>query len=52
MFLTTKEVMERYKISRTTLYRWEGTNRFPEARKFGTIKRWALPELLDFEANC
>jgi len=49
MFLTTKDVMNRYRISRSTLYRWEHTEEFPAPKRFGSVKRWALPELEEFE---
>lgn len=49
MFLTTKDVMNRYKISRTTLYRWESSEKLPKPRKFGTLKRWAVVDLEKFE---
>lgn len=51
MFLTTKDVMNRYRISRSTLYRWEQMEEFPAPIRFGTIKRWALHELKEFEKN-
>lgn len=49
MFLTTQDVMNRYKISRSTLYRWECSEDFPQPKRFGALKRWALPELEKFE---
>jgi len=32
MFLTTQDVMNRYKISRSTLYRWECSEDFPQPK--------------------
>lgn len=50
-FLTSAEVMARYQIGRTTLYRWtrDPASGFPAGRKFGTRVLFPLDELEEFE---
>lgn len=48
MFLTLKEVMERYKASRSSVYRWAGDpdDPFPEPSTVGVrCTRWLIEDL-------
>ena len=51
MYLTQKDVENRYKVSRTTLWRWTKDGRFPEPRYFFGQKRWSIEELEDWESR-
>jgi excisionase family DNA binding protein len=43
-WLTSKEVLKRLKISRTTLYEWEQENKLT-AYRIGSIKRYKLEDV-------
>ncbi len=48
-FLTEMEVAERTHISLATLRRWRLENRGPKYRKFGSLVRYDVEELADWE---
>lgn len=51
-FLKQEEVLVRYGISRSTLYRLIGRGLFPAAKKISEgVNRWALDDLEDFDNN-
>lgn len=51
MYITASEVMQRYSISRTTLFRWERDGKLPEAKYFNSLKRWSLNDLESWETQ-
>ena len=51
MYLNTREVMERYSISRATLFRWERDGKIPKARNLHNLKRWNMEELEKWESR-
>ena len=50
-FKTSREVLERYKISRSSLYRWQENPdiRFPKPLKIGHRLLWREADLLAFD---
>ncbi|WP_353959877.1 helix-turn-helix transcriptional regulator [Aquisalimonas lutea] len=52
MYLSNKEVQERYSISRTTIWRAVKEGRLPEPHIIcGNLKRWKLQELEAWESR-
>ena len=53
VYLSTREVQERYRISRATLYRWQESPavRFPTPVKIGQRTLWRENDLQDFDAR-
>ncbi|EMU6949266.1 TPA: helix-turn-helix transcriptional regulator [Escherichia coli] len=57
--LLTKDILERYKISRSTLYFWSTPDRkpkflskpFPKPTIKGNPNRWWLSDILEWERN-
>ena len=48
--LTEKDILNRYQISHTTLWRWVREGRFPQGEFLGPqTKRWPLKKLLRWE---
>ncbi|WP_062359855.1 helix-turn-helix transcriptional regulator [Vreelandella aquamarina] len=54
-YLTTKDLCERYKVERTTLYRWmkREENPLPAPRISGKagLNRWAIDDIEAYEAS-
>jgi predicted DNA-binding transcriptional regulator AlpA len=46
--LTQKEIMEAFKISRTTLWKWQRLNQFPKAKKIGNRLYWPETKIKAF----
>lgn len=49
MFLKTQDVMNRYNVSRSTVFRWERSGVFPKAKSICGMKRWDLEDLIAWE---
>lgn len=53
IYLKDTEVAVRYKISRSTVWRWLKTGIFPDPVKIGQgVTRWKLSELEKWELDC
>ena len=49
-FISEREIIERYGISHTSLWRWVRDGRFPKGEFLGpNTKRWPLSKLLEWE---
>ena len=49
-FISEREILERYGISHTSLWRWVRDGRFPGDEYLGpNTKRWPLSKLLEWE---
>lgn len=53
VFMTTSEVLGRYRISRASLWRWQKNANvgFPSPVMFGSKKRYRLSDLIAFEGR-
>ncbi len=52
LFLDSRQVRERYGVSRTTVWRWVREGRLPEPVNVGPASiRWRLHDLQEFEAK-
>ncbi|WP_026610681.1 helix-turn-helix transcriptional regulator [Methylocaldum szegediense] len=50
--LTQKEIMKTFKVSRTTLWKWQRQNLFPKAKKIGGRLYWSEAKIKNFmESN-
>lgn len=43
--LTRSDIVERYRVSRTSLYRWIRHGQFPRQRKMGRRSFWSAAEV-------
>lgn len=50
LYLDLKSVMERFKVSASSVYTWISCGQFPAPKKFGRSSRWKLSELEAWEA--
>ena len=51
MFLTTKDLAERYKIAKSTVYELSERGKLPMPLKIGVSKRWKLSDIEAFEKD-
>lgn len=49
VYLNIKDVMQRYRVSRATVYRWVEIGFLPPGVKLGYSRRWPIDELREFE---
>ncbi|UAW97557.1 helix-turn-helix domain-containing protein [Halopseudomonas nanhaiensis] len=45
MFFTVKEVAERYKVSPSTIWRWQRRGKFPLPKRIEGVTRWTAKML-------
>ena len=50
-YLTAKDLQERFKISRGTVFNLMNAGKFPQGMRFGKVYRWRLSDIEAFEAN-
>ena len=50
-FLSVSELSKRYGVSRATIYNGLKTQSFPQGMKIERTRRWALDEILAWEAK-
>lgn len=48
-YLKVEDVMLKYRISRTTIWRWAAEGKFPKPKKFSRTTRWSLEELDEWD---
>ena len=48
-YLTAKDLQERFKISRGTVFNLMNAGKFPKALKLGAVYRWRLSDVEAFE---
>jgi len=44
-YITIKDVAERLRICRASIYSWAKAGMFPQPKKFGSSSRWSLLEI-------
>ncbi|MBQ9566011.1 MAG: helix-turn-helix domain-containing protein [Synergistaceae bacterium] len=49
-YLSVREVAARFGVCRDLIYRWIRDGVFPRGRHFGRLHRWALSEVMEWEA--
>lgn len=50
-YLKLEAVLERYQISKTTVWRWAAEGKFPKPKKFSRTTRWAIADLEQWEVK-
>ena len=51
-YLTTKDLCDRYKVNRSTIWKWQKNKGFPEPVRFGPqVVRWRLLDVTAWEAS-
>ncbi len=48
-FLTIKDLMSRYQVTKATIHNWRNSGRLPQGMKIARTRRWKLSEIESWE---
>lgn len=51
VYISLNDILERFSVKKTSVYRWISKNTFPLPIKFGTVTRWNLAEVEQWERD-
>lgn len=50
-FLTMKDLMSRYQVSKATINNWRNAGLFPQGMKVSKVRRWNIHDIESWEAE-